>query len=71
MPDILYEDNHVLVAIKPPNMLSQADQTGDTDILSLLKEYIRDMPEDEILTIRFEEEDDHGRDNGNDGNEAV
>lgn len=41
MPDILYEDNHVIVAIKPPNMLSQADQTGDTDILTELKEYIR------------------------------
>ena len=41
MPDILYEDNHLLVAVKPPNMLSQADQTGDTDLLSLLKEDIR------------------------------
>lgn len=41
MPDILYEDNHVIVAVKPPNMLSQGDQTGDTDILTLLKEYIR------------------------------
>ena len=42
MPDILYEDNHVLVAVKPPNMLSQADHTQDTDILTLLKEYIRE-----------------------------
>ena len=42
MPDVLYEDNHVIVAVKPPNMLSQADQTGDTDILTLLKEYIRE-----------------------------
>jgi len=41
VPDILYEDNHLLVAVKPPNMLSQADQTGDTDLLSLLKEDIR------------------------------
>ncbi len=41
MPDILYEDNHVLVAVKPPNMLSQADATGDTDLLTELKEYIR------------------------------
>ncbi len=39
--NILYEDNHVLVAIKPPNMLSQADATGDADLLSILKEYIR------------------------------
>ena len=42
MPDVLYEDNHVLVAVKPPNMLSQADSTGDTDILTVLKEYIRE-----------------------------
>ena len=42
MPDILYEDNHVLVAVKPPNMLSQADSTGDPDILGMLKEYIRE-----------------------------
>ena len=41
MPDILYEDNHVLVAVKPPNMLSQADNTGDTDILSWLKQDLK------------------------------
>ena len=39
--DILYEDNQVMVAVKPPNMLSQADRTGDPDILSVLKNYIR------------------------------
>ena len=36
--DVQYEDNHVIVAVKPPNMLSQADKTGDTDILTQLKE---------------------------------
>ena len=41
MADILYEDNHVIVAVKPPNMLSQADSTGDTDMLTELKAYIR------------------------------
>ena len=40
--NVLYEDNHVLVAVKPPNMLSQADRTRDPDILTLLKEYIRE-----------------------------
>lgn len=38
---ILYEDNHLLVALKPPRMLTQGDSTGDSDLLSLLKEYIR------------------------------
>jgi len=41
MIEIVYEDNHTLVAVKPPNMLSQADNTGDTDILSEMREYIR------------------------------
>ena len=41
MPDIVYEDNHVIVAVKPPNLLSQADDTGDPDLLGELKEYIR------------------------------
>lgn len=42
MADVIYEDNHVLVAIKPPNMLSQADSTGDTDILTELRGYIKE-----------------------------
>lgn len=41
MPNVIYEDNHILVAVKPPNMLSQADKTGDTDMLSCMKDYIR------------------------------
>ena len=43
----------------------------ETMTLAQLKEYIREMPQDEILTIRFEEDDDHGRDDGNDGSEVV
>jgi 23S rRNA pseudouridine1911/1915/1917 synthase len=41
MANVVYEDNHVLVAVKPPNMLSQADSTGDTDILTWLKDDIK------------------------------
>ncbi|MBE5795803.1 MAG: RluA family pseudouridine synthase [Clostridiales bacterium] len=41
MVKIVYEDNHIIVAVKPPNMLSQGDKTGDADILTELKEYIR------------------------------
>jgi len=40
--NILYEDNHILVAEKPPNMLSQGDNTGDADILTLLKKNIKE-----------------------------
>ncbi len=38
---ILFEDNHLLVVEKPPNMLSQSDNTGDPDLLTLLKEDLR------------------------------
>ena len=41
MINVVYEDNHVIVAVKPPNMLSQADKTKDADILSMVKEYIK------------------------------
>lgn len=42
-PDIpmLYEDNHLLIVNKPVNLLSQADHTGDPDLLSLCKEYLK------------------------------
>ncbi len=41
-PSVLFEDNHIVVAVKPPNMLTQADQTGDPDLLSLIKQYIKE-----------------------------
>ncbi|MDL2258495.1 RNA pseudouridine synthase [Eubacteriales bacterium OttesenSCG-928-K08] len=41
MVSVLYEDNHLLVVEKPPNMPTQADASGDEDLLSLLKEYIK------------------------------
>lgn len=42
MLKILYEDNHVIVVVKPPNVLSQADSTGDTDMLTIIKKYIKE-----------------------------
>lgn len=38
---VLYEDNHLLVVEKPANVLSQADRTGDPDMLSLLKQDLK------------------------------
>lgn len=38
---VLFEDNHLLVAVKPANMLSQADDTGDMDLLTWLKEDLK------------------------------
>ncbi|MBE0574224.1 RNA pseudouridine synthase, partial [Candidatus Dojkabacteria bacterium] len=40
MINILFEDNHIIVAEKPYGMLSQADITGDPDILTELKKIL-------------------------------
>lgn len=37
---IVYEDNHLLVVVKPPNMPTQADASGDPDLHSTMKTYI-------------------------------
>lgn len=38
--NVIYEDNHLLVVIKPYGVPSQADESGDEDMLSLCKAYI-------------------------------
>ncbi|WP_213583616.1 RNA pseudouridine synthase [Paenibacillus sp. J2TS4] len=38
---ILYEDNHVLVVVKPVNMPTQEDDSKDPDLLSVLKQDIK------------------------------
>lgn len=38
---ILYEDNHILVVVKPPGIPSQEDESGDPDMLTLLKQDIK------------------------------
>ena len=40
--DILYEDNHIIVVVKPFNILSQGDSTGDKSIIDYIKKYIKD-----------------------------
>ena len=42
MIKILYEDNHVLVVVKPVNMPVCADSSGDLDLLSYLKGYLKE-----------------------------
>ncbi len=39
---VLYEDNHLIFALKPHNVPSQADDSGDMDMLSMVREYIRE-----------------------------
>ena len=38
---ILFEDNQLLVVVKPPNILSQGDSTGDEDLLTVLKKDLK------------------------------
>ncbi len=42
MINIIYEDNHLLVVEKPINIPTQEDNTKDKDLLTMLKEYIKD-----------------------------
>ena len=41
MFEILYEDNHIIVAEKPQNMIIAGDATGDESMHAALKEYVR------------------------------
>lgn len=39
---ILYEDNHIIVVEKIVNIPSQSDKTGDEDMLTLIKKYLKE-----------------------------
>lgn len=40
--NVLYEDNHIIVVEKKPNVLSQSDYTKDLDLLTMTKNYIKE-----------------------------
>ena len=42
MINIIYEDNHLLVVEKPANIIVQEDDTKDKDLLTILKEYLKE-----------------------------
>ncbi len=42
MLDIIHEDNHVLVVIKPQNVPSQEDESKDADMLNMVKGYLKE-----------------------------
>lgn len=41
-PKVIYEDNHIIIVEKPQGMLSQSDKTGDPDMLTIVKSYVKD-----------------------------
>ena len=40
--NILYEDNHVIVVVKEVNVPTQEDTSKDKDLLSMVKDYIKE-----------------------------
>ena len=40
--NVLYEDNHLLIVDKPVNIPVQEDSSEDKDLLTMLKEYIKE-----------------------------
>jgi len=40
--NIIYEDNHLLVVEKPVNIPVQADDSNDPDLLTMLKDYLKE-----------------------------
>ncbi len=39
---VIYEDNHIIVVEKIPNVPSQSDKTGDIDMLTMVKQYVKE-----------------------------
>ncbi len=42
MLEVIYEDNHVLVVKKPCNVPTQSDKSGDLDLLTMCKNYLKE-----------------------------
>ncbi len=42
MVEILYEDNHLLVVVKPQNLPTQSDVSGDECLVDICKKYIKE-----------------------------
>ena len=40
--NVIYEDNHIIVVEKPRNILVQADNTKDLDLLAMVKKYLKE-----------------------------
>ena len=41
-PKIIYEDNHIIVVIKPHNIAVQEDSSKDEDMLTIIKNFIKE-----------------------------
>jgi 23S rRNA pseudouridine1911/1915/1917 synthase len=41
-PEILYEDNHLIIVNKPPGVLVHGDKTGDETMEEIVKQYLKE-----------------------------
>ena len=39
---VIFEDNHIIVVEKPVNIPSQGDKTGDVDMFTIIKDYLKE-----------------------------
>ena len=39
---VIYEDNHIIVVEKKPNIPSQGDKTEDVSMLGIIKDYLKE-----------------------------
>ena len=39
--NVVYEDNHLLVVVKPQNVPTQKDSSGDLDLQTMCKNYVK------------------------------
>ena len=39
---VIYEDNHIIVVEKEPNIPSQSDKTEDIDMITIIKSYLKE-----------------------------
>ena len=42
---VLFEDNHIIVVVKPVNIPVQKDESDDMDMVTLVKDYIKEKYE--------------------------
>ena len=40
--EVVYEDNHIIIVNKSPGEIVQGDKTGDTPLVEMVKQYLKD-----------------------------
>ena len=50
---VLYEDNHVLVVLKPQNVPCCEDESKDKDLLTVVKEYIKIKENKPVFRLQY------------------